>query len=130
MLEIDRNSPLVNGEISPPMDPLDEVNGAERDRCEKALNSSVQSNGYGRRFPAKAGEESDELDAIVSVLEEVRGRLSSCGCWSTGKKLQSFFSRMQLAHLFCGSSGASKHLILRRLQCPENEISVRIRGCP
>ena len=48
ILEMNRNLPLVNGEISPPMDPLDEVNGAERDGCEKALNSSVRSNGYGR----------------------------------------------------------------------------------
>ena len=118
---MNQRSPLVKAEMSPPTDPLDEVNGAEREGCEKALKSSVRSNRYGRWLPARAGEESDELDAIVSALDEVRGRLSSCGCWSTGKKLQSFFSRMQLAHLFCGSSGASKHLILRRLQCPENE---------
>ena len=37
-------SPLVNGETSPPIDPLDDVNGAESDGCEKALNSSVRSN--------------------------------------------------------------------------------------
>jgi len=48
-----------------------------------------------------AGEEFDELDALVSILvEEARGRLSICGCSSTGKKLQSFFNRMQLAHRF------------------------------
>ena len=118
---MNQDSPLVKGETSPPIDPLDDANGAERDGCEKALKSSARFNRYGRWFPANAGEESDELDAIVSALEDVRGRLSSCGCWSTGKKLQSFFNRMQLAHLFCGSSGASRHLILRRLQCPENE---------
>lgn len=44
MFEVNLNSPLVNGEISPPIDPLDEVKGAERDGCEKALNSSVRSN--------------------------------------------------------------------------------------
>ena len=36
--------PLVKGETSPPIDPLDEVNGAEREGCEKALKSSVRSN--------------------------------------------------------------------------------------
>ena len=39
--KMNRNSPLVIGEISPPIDPLDEVNGAERHGCVKALNSSV-----------------------------------------------------------------------------------------
>ena len=38
-------SPLVNGEINPPTDPLDDVNGADRDGCaEKALKSSARSN--------------------------------------------------------------------------------------
>ena len=81
---MDQSSPLVNGESSPPIEALDEANGAERGGCEKALNSSVRSNRYGIWFPAKAGEEPDELDAAVSALEEVRGLLSSCGCWSTG----------------------------------------------
>ena len=49
----------------------------------------------------------------------VRGRLSTCGCWSTGKKLHSFFSRIQLEQRFWASSGASKHRIFRLLQCPE-----------
>ena len=43
-----QDSPLVNGEISPPIDPRDEVNAAERDGWENALNSSVRSSGYGR----------------------------------------------------------------------------------
>lgn len=68
-----------------------------------------------------AGEESDEVDALVSILfEEARGRLSICGCWSTGKKLQSFFNRIHMAHRSWASSGARKHLILRRRQCPVN----------
>lgn len=48
-----------------------------------------------------AGEESEEVEPmefIVPALDEVRGRLSICGCWSTGKKLQSFFNRIQFAH--------------------------------
>ena len=47
-LEMNQRSPLVKGEMSPPIDPLDEVNGAEREGCEKALKSSVRSNKYGR----------------------------------------------------------------------------------
>lgn len=41
ILDMNQNSPLVIGDISPPIDPLDEVNGAERHGCEKVLNSSV-----------------------------------------------------------------------------------------
>lgn len=42
-LGMEPTSPLVNGEISPPIDALDEANGAERGGCENALNSSVRS---------------------------------------------------------------------------------------
>ena len=33
IVELNQTSPLVSGEISPPMDPLDDVNGAEREGC-------------------------------------------------------------------------------------------------
>lgn len=79
------------------------------------------SPGSNMRPPAMAGEESDEVEALVSILfEEARGCLSICGCWSTGKKLQSFFNRIHMAHRSWASSGARKHLILRRRQCPVN----------
>ena len=33
ILELNQTSPLVSGETSPPIDPLDEVNGVEREGC-------------------------------------------------------------------------------------------------
>lgn len=42
---------------------------------------------------------------------------SNIGCWSTGQKLQSFLSRMQLIHRFC-ISGDTIHRIFRRRQWP------------
>lgn len=66
--------------------------------------------------PFSAGEESDEVDALVSTLELARGRRSIGGCCSTGKKLHSFLRRIQLSQRPCGSSGANRHLIFLRLQ--------------
>lgn len=42
--DMSQRLPLVKGEMSPPIDPLDEVKGAEREGCEKALKSSARSN--------------------------------------------------------------------------------------
>lgn len=42
----------------------------------------------------------------------------SGGCCSTGKKLHSFFNRMQFTHRPWASEGDGMHLIFRRRQCP------------
>jgi hypothetical protein len=73
---------------------------------------------------AKPGEEEDEADVAAepaSALDPARGRRSWPGCWSTGKKLHSFFSRMQLEHRLWRSSWASRQRIFRRRQWTAEE---------
>lgn len=54
--------------------------------------------------------------APVDALDPCLPRESSTEAWSTGKKLHSFFNRMQLIHLPCVSLGEAMHLIFRRRQ--------------
>jgi hypothetical protein len=64
-----------------------------------------------------AGEDVVEFPfAPVDALGPCLPRESSIDAWSTGKKLQSFFNRMQLIHRPCVSLGEAMHLIFRRLQ--------------
>lgn len=50
------------------------------------------------------------------------------GCWSTGKKLHSFFRRMQFMHRPLGSAGWRMHLIFRRRQWPGRSCQRARRG--
>lgn len=50
--------------------------------------------------PGEDDEDMEFASDIPSALDPVRGRRSIAGCWSTGKKLHSFFNRMQLEHRF------------------------------
>lgn len=68
-----------------------------------------------------AGEDVAEVPlAPVDAFGPCLLRESSMEVWSTGKKLQSFFNRMQLIQRPCVSLGEAMHLIFRRLQWPWN----------
>lgn len=68
---------------------------------------------------AMAGEE--DVEGILDPTDERVPCFwpgSAGGCWSTGKKLHSFLSRIQFMHRPPGSAGWRMHLIFRRRQWP------------
>jgi hypothetical protein len=67
-----------------------------------------------------AGEDVVEFPFTpVDALDPCLPRESSMDVWSTGKKLHSFFNRIQLIHRPCVSLGEAMHLIFRRRQWPQ-----------
>ena len=66
-----------------------------------------------------AGEEVAEFPfGAADALDPCLPRESSMAAWSTGKKLQSFFNRIQLIQRPWVSLGEVMHLIFRRRQWP------------
>ncbi len=113
------NLPLVNGETSPALIAADDEGYSGVDKGNEEEYELKGSTWVNMWPPWSMGDDSDDDDAPISTFDPARGLRSMGGCCSTGRKMHSFFNRMQLAHRPCGSSGAAKHRIFRRLQCPE-----------